>query len=112
MAASHDPNLEAIDPPGCGCTECLTGEYKPLDKASEDDIRALFAGEVRDHTEYHWRIEKVDGDFNGYHVIHPYGSTMHIARIAVPIPVDYFRFDGLTHREIETIRYDNGGFLD
>lgn len=40
----------AIDPPGCGCTECLTGEYIPLDRASDQQILDLFAGRLRDNT--------------------------------------------------------------
>lgn len=35
-----------IDPPGCGCTECLVGEYVPLDQATEHDIMAMAAGVV------------------------------------------------------------------
>lgn len=106
------PTLTAIDPSGCGCNECMTGEYKPLDKATDDDIRALFAGNLRDNTEHHWLISKRSGEFDGYDVWHPYGGNIHIPQIPLPLPVDYFRIDGLTHREIETIRWDNGGYLD
>lgn len=102
----------AIDPPGCGCTECMTGEYKPLDKATEDDIRALFAGAVRDNTDHHWFITKRDGFADGYDVSHPYGPIIHIATIPVPLPVEYYIFDGLTHHQIDTLRHDNGGYLD
>ncbi len=40
----------AIDPPGCGCTECLTGEYVPLERATRQQILDLFAGHLRDNT--------------------------------------------------------------
>lgn len=40
----------AIDPPGCGCTECLTGEYVPLDQAQGQHVLDLFAGRLRDNT--------------------------------------------------------------
>lgn len=36
----------AIDPSGCGCTECLTGEYVPLDSATNEQIRLMLAGEI------------------------------------------------------------------
>lgn len=40
----------AIDPIGCGCTECGTGEYVPLNLASDAQLRAMFAGRVADNT--------------------------------------------------------------
>jgi hypothetical protein len=40
----------AIDPPGCGCTECLTGEYVPLDLASPIHIMALVFGVIANNT--------------------------------------------------------------
>jgi hypothetical protein len=42
--------LIAIDPWDCGCTECMTGEYKPLSYATDDDIADLLAGRLRDNT--------------------------------------------------------------
>lgn len=30
--------IEAIDPPGCGCTECIIGEYIPLDSPYIDKV--------------------------------------------------------------------------
>lgn len=42
--------LIAIDPWDCGCTECITGEYKPLSQATDDDIADLLAGRLRDNT--------------------------------------------------------------
>lgn len=40
----------AIDPSGCGCTECITGEYIPLDAASSVDIRLLFYDRIGNNT--------------------------------------------------------------
>ena len=40
------PRLIAIDPWDCGCTECITGEYKPLAHATDDDIADLLAGRL------------------------------------------------------------------
>ncbi|MFD5631614.1 hypothetical protein [Streptomyces sp. NPDC127072] len=36
----------AVDPPGCGCTECLTGEYVPLDQATPAQLVALHIGAI------------------------------------------------------------------
>lgn len=51
----------AIDPPGCGCTECLTGEYVPLDRASHQDIRRAQLGEIADNTS--GLLSELSGDF-------------------------------------------------
>lgn len=40
----------AIDPPYCGCTECLTLEYVPLNKASTHQIVAMLNGELGNNT--------------------------------------------------------------
>ncbi len=40
----------AIDPYGCNCTECITGEYVPLERASDAQMAALLRGEIRDNT--------------------------------------------------------------
>lgn len=49
------PNIPiAIDPPGCGCTECLTGEYVPLDQATDDQLQAMLQGKVANNTGYVW----------------------------------------------------------
>ena len=41
----------AIDPPGCGCTECMIGQYVPLDQATGQQVLALLAGKLHDHTD-------------------------------------------------------------
>ncbi|MFI7448123.1 hypothetical protein ACIBQX_11550 [Nonomuraea sp. NPDC049714] len=55
---SYDrPRLLAIDPWDCGCTECLTGEYKPLRMASASDIAALLCGELAGNTSATFQVE-------------------------------------------------------
>lgn len=40
----------AIDPADCGCTECLTGEYVPLNQASREQILQLARGKLGNNT--------------------------------------------------------------
>lgn len=42
--------LIAIDPTGCGCTECLVGEYLPLERVEKDHVLALAKGDLQDNT--------------------------------------------------------------
>ena len=42
----------AIDPVNCGCTECLTRQYVPLNRASEQEIIAMLNDEIGDNTGY------------------------------------------------------------
>jgi len=44
------PVVIAIDPKGCGCTECLVGEYVPLQRASKQQIAAMLRGDLYNHT--------------------------------------------------------------
>ena len=39
-----------IDPVGCGCTECIVGEYVPLDQATDEQVAAMLRGELSDAT--------------------------------------------------------------
>jgi hypothetical protein len=39
----------AIDPAGCGCTQCLTGEYVPLDQATGLQVYAMLRGQLECH---------------------------------------------------------------
>lgn len=40
----------AIDPFGCGCTECVIGEYKPLQSATDQELLLMLAGVIRNNT--------------------------------------------------------------
>lgn len=40
----------AVDPPGCGCTECIIGLYIPLDQATDEQIAGALIGALADHT--------------------------------------------------------------
>lgn len=46
----------AIDPSGCGCTECIVGEYVNLDHATNKDVHRLLLGEVSDNTYGIWTV--------------------------------------------------------
>lgn len=39
----------AIDPPECGCTECITGEYVPLERVTREQIVDLLTGRIANH---------------------------------------------------------------
>jgi hypothetical protein len=40
----------ALDPVGCGCTECLVGEHLPLDQATAKQLVGLIKGRLRNNT--------------------------------------------------------------
>lgn len=45
----------AIDPEGCGCTECIIHEYYPLDEATPAMLRDMIAGYIGSNTyEEYW----------------------------------------------------------
>jgi len=56
MSERNLPKVEAVDPTGCGCTECLIGEYLQEEfwyhRANRADVIALLRGEVRNNTYY------------------------------------------------------------
>lgn len=83
-----DSKLIAIDPAGCGCTECFIGEYRPADQATSDEIQALFLGLLRDHTSQYWDVTQ--NDDGGFDVSGPC-DTVHVPSIVVPIPVEHYR---------------------
>lgn len=47
----------AIDPKGCGCTECCTGEYIPLDRATPEQIMLMINGKIRNNTGEAWAVQ-------------------------------------------------------
>jgi hypothetical protein len=40
----------AVDPAGCGCTDCLTGRSVPLDRATGAQVAALLTHQIHDRT--------------------------------------------------------------
>jgi hypothetical protein len=48
--SAHAPRATAIDPVGCGCTACISGEHTPLDQASAEQVAAMVRGEIHDNT--------------------------------------------------------------
>jgi hypothetical protein len=95
-----DSTLRAIDPYSCGCTECLTGTYKPLVRATDDDIQAMFLGIISDHTNATWTVTQ--NDDNTFTVTADFYNdfddrydqrTYTIAKIAFPITVDTYTLD-------------------
>lgn len=56
----EDSKLIAVDPNGCGCTECMMGEYIPLDRATNQHLRDLISGKLRNHTDVN--LEDYDND--------------------------------------------------
>ena len=43
-------DTQRVDPPTCGCTDCLTGYSVPLNLATWQTIRAMIHGDVQDAT--------------------------------------------------------------
>lgn len=49
----------AVDPANCGCTECLTGQYMPLDQAEAQHIADMLAGNIANNTGQHPHVQVV-----------------------------------------------------
>ena len=41
-----ESKLWRVDPEGCGCTDCLIGESKPIDQCSQRELVKLYYGEI------------------------------------------------------------------
>lgn len=62
-----------IDPTGCGCTECITGQYVPLDQASSGQIDDMLEGRVGNATQFEKRqfLTVRDGEGKVIRIIDP-----------------------------------------
>ena len=53
MIEPYYPNILAVDPTDCGCTECLIGEYVPSGMwaifANAADVAAVLSGKVHNN---------------------------------------------------------------
>ena len=50
----------AIDPEGCGCTECLTGKHVPLERASTQQLALMKLDRIRNNTGLVWEERMID----------------------------------------------------
>lgn len=48
--SDNDNKASAIDPRGCGCTECIVGEYVPAEDATREHLRRLAVGDMTNNT--------------------------------------------------------------
>lgn len=48
----------AVDPIGCGCTECITGLYIPLDQIDDEMLVGLLNGEMANNTSITFTVTK------------------------------------------------------
>lgn len=100
-----DVTLLAIDPPGCGCTECIVGQYRPLQNATEAELRALAAGKLRDHTGQLWSIREREQSDGSYEI-----DTARIEKSFIvdtlpsPPPFEFYRIE-LTQETYERLTH-------
>jgi hypothetical protein len=101
MDQPYYPDILAVDPDGCGCTECIIGEYVPqnqwIQNANLLDVVRLLRGDVRNNT---YNEDSYDLVMNGLYSI-PGIVELHIvlsrevsAAIATGSPVDMSYIDG------------------
>lgn len=44
----RNPYVLVVDPAGCGCTECIIGEYTPADRLTEEQKNFIGDGKWKD----------------------------------------------------------------
>ena len=94
MSYDDAPKLVAIDPRGCGCTECQTGEYKPIDQATEDDLRRLFLGDLHDNATVFWHISMTTyNEEDGFEVTGDGAYTFHLDTLELPIQAEHYTIE-------------------
>lgn len=69
-ALGIDPRLLAIDPEGCGCTECLIGEYLPMEHMEGKHVLAMSLGLLVNNTGYAdpIRLDSLDFGWRTYYL--------------------------------------------
>ena len=91
--------IRAIDPHDCGCTECMTGQYVPLYRATDDHVQAVFLGIIGDNTSVKWNIKQTDDGRFQIATVDPWDRndvptfTFTIDKIAFPIAVENYVLD-------------------
>lgn len=50
-------DLLAVDPAGCGCTECIIGEYLPADQANDTHLYSIITGDLSNNDPGGYSIE-------------------------------------------------------
>lgn len=89
------PDVLAVDPNGCGCTECLIGEYVPFERwvalATPGDVKALMVGDVKNNTYDYLRnitvmgaYEYSDRDTKDY-LVHVLDELLSDEKIAIDV---------------------------
>lgn len=46
--------LKAVDPEGCGCTDCITGHAAPVNLLNREEQLGLLGGSYRNRTSMTW----------------------------------------------------------